>query len=127
MNAYSSVIGIWLENAKKGLPIVVYGTGDQRRDFIHSADVANINYKCYRLLESGVKIPEVLNVGTGKTHSLNEIILMFKKHKDIRVIRKDSRPGEASVTHASTKLLHEYIENYNFRALETYIEEHIYA
>ncbi len=56
---------------------VIYGSGDQTRDFIYVKDVANANIM---LMESNKKfLGEIFNVGTGKETSLNELVKILNK------------------------------------------------
>ncbi|MEI7851114.1 MAG: NAD-dependent epimerase/dehydratase family protein [Kiritimatiellales bacterium] len=64
---YSGVISIFSERIKKGLPITIYGDGEQTRDFVNVADVVSANL----LAMTTVKI--VQNVKAVKRESdLNE-------------------------------------------------------
>jgi len=51
---YSGVISIFSERIKKGLPITIYGDGEQTRDFVNVADVVQAN-----LLAMGVQRLEI--------------------------------------------------------------------
>jgi UDP-glucose 4-epimerase len=60
---------------------VIYGDGNQRRDFIHVDDVVEA-----LILATKIKGFEIFNVGTGKNYSLNEIVekINNKMGKDIK-------------------------------------------
>ena len=66
---YANLVSQFLEAMKKNETPVIYGDGEQRRDFIYVKDVVNA---CVLAMESN-KIG-VFNVGTGKDYSLNELI-----------------------------------------------------
>jgi UDP-glucose 4-epimerase len=68
---YSGVISIFVQRMKSGLPITVYGDGEQTRDFVYVKDLAAVLAElCHRpSLEPGP-----MNVGTGKRTSLRELI-----------------------------------------------------
>ena len=51
---YSGVISIFSERIKKGLPITIYGDGQQTRDFVNVADVVHAN-----LLAMGIQRSDV--------------------------------------------------------------------
>lgn len=63
------VVAILAERLTAGLPIAIYGTGEQRRDFVHVADVAGATIAMLRSGESGM-----WNVGTGTMTTINELL-----------------------------------------------------
>lgn len=68
---YSGVISIFTERARAGLPITLFGDGEQTRDFIYVADLA-------ALLVQALERPQVeagaVNVGLGRATSLNQLL-----------------------------------------------------
>ena len=68
---YSGVISIFAERAEKGLPIAVFGDGEQTRDFFYVEDLVD-------LVMQGFELPEVqagaVNVGLNATTSLNQLL-----------------------------------------------------
>lgn len=74
---YSGVISIFTNAMQEGLPITIYGTGMQTRDFIYVKDVANAFTKALTIsLPSG--FCQACNVGTSETTSLLEIVNILK-------------------------------------------------
>lgn len=68
---YSGVISIFAERAEKGLPISVFGDGEQTRDFFYVGDLAGI---LVQALEQPVVQEGAINVGLNATTSLNELL-----------------------------------------------------
>ncbi|MDH1265471.1 NAD-dependent epimerase/dehydratase family protein [Pseudomonas sp. GD03944] len=68
---YSGVISIFTQRAQQGLPISVFGDGEQTRDFFYVADLVE-------LLVQAVSAPQVVsgavNVGWNQTTSLNQLL-----------------------------------------------------
>ncbi|NVJ91910.1 MAG: NAD-dependent epimerase/dehydratase family protein [Methylocystaceae bacterium] len=62
---YSGVISIFMERSKQGLPITIYGDGQQTRDFISVLDVAKVNIAALSSPMTGA-----CNVATGHSVSL---------------------------------------------------------
>jgi UDP-glucose 4-epimerase len=113
---YAPVIGLFLEQKKKGEPLTIVGDGEQRRDFTHVSDVvqANINAMCVNF--SGI----VVNIGTGVNHSVNEVAAMISdKH-----IYIDARPGESRVTLARNSRARFYLDWEPKVKLENWINEY---
>ena len=44
--SYSTVISSWIEMLKNNKPLIIYGDGEQTRDFIHVDDVVSANLFC---------------------------------------------------------------------------------
>ncbi|EJL01957.1 NAD-dependent epimerase/dehydratase family protein [Pseudomonas fluorescens Q2-87] len=68
---YSGVISIFSERAQKGLPITVFGDGEQTRDFVYVEDLVD-------LLVQAIKKPEVevgaVNVGWNQATTLKQML-----------------------------------------------------
>lgn len=94
-NAYSSVIGIFLDCVQNEKPLLVTGDGSQQRDFIHVADLAKANYLAAIHPE---KLNTAFNIGFGSTLSIIELAKMIST--DCILIEK--REGEAEITFADT-------------------------
>src|SRR3989344_522560 len=74
---YANLVTQFLWSMEKGERPVIYGDGKKTRDFVYSKDVARANVMA---IESKKKIfGEVLNVGTGKETSLNQLVAILNK------------------------------------------------
>jgi len=95
-NAYSSVVGIFLNRAKKGEKMLITGDGSQRRDFIHVKDLASANYLAAIHPE---KLNTAFNIGQGSTMSVLDLAKKIGTSYDF--IAK--REGEAEITFADNQ------------------------
>lgn len=68
---YSGVISIFTERAQQGLPITVFGDGEQTRDFVYVADLVAVLIQALTLPLVAVG---AVNVGLGRTTSLNQLL-----------------------------------------------------
>jgi len=115
---YSGVISIFSERIKKGLPITIYGDGQQTRDFVNVADVVHANLLAMDAQRSGGKYPGpdqpnphqlttanqqplqrnfvALNVATGMQTSLLQLLSTLEQLCGAKVERifKDVRNGD---------------------------------
>ena len=112
-NAYSSVIGIFENRFKNGLPLEVTSDGSQRRDFVDVRDVALANIAA---AVSDVSFG-TFNVGTGKTFSIIEIAQMF----GCKINFLPARRGEATITQADISKIKSQIGWSPKFEIETYI------
>jgi UDP-glucose 4-epimerase len=68
---YSGVISIFTERAQQGLPISVFGDGEQTRDFVYVGDLVTV-------LLQALELPEVAvgatNVGLGQVITLKQLL-----------------------------------------------------
>lgn len=71
---YANLVTQFYWNIKNKESPVIYGDGTQRRDFIHVSDLAEILIKASQL-----KGFNIINGGTGKNYSLNEMLVMLNK------------------------------------------------
>lgn len=95
---YSLAIAKFLLAAQQGKPLMIDGTGQQRRDFIHVDDAI----RALELIMEHSKHGDVYNIGTGSTVSVQELADAVS-HRQVRV---PDRIGAVSATCADiTKLL----------------------
>lgn len=83
---YGPLLSIFMAQKLKGIPFTVAGDGRQRRDFTYVTDVVDAFIMAGASKISG----EVFNVGSGKIHSINEMVKLLKG--SVAYIAK--RPGE---------------------------------
>ena len=72
-NEYSTLINKCIECAANNQPLIINGNGMQKRDFTYIDDVVDAIIKCAEGFVSKNR-QEIINIGTGKNHSVNEII-----------------------------------------------------
>lgn len=69
---YVGVITIFIRRILAGQPPIIFGDGEQRRDFIHVDDIVSANLAVLDAAESAVG-GRVFNVGTGRATSVKQI------------------------------------------------------
>lgn len=86
----AGVVAIFSERILSGKPCIIYGDGEQTRDYVYVMDVVEANI---RALSAPVGI---YNIGTGKETSVNELVEVLKSvsGRDFSVIYDAPRPGE---------------------------------
>lgn len=88
---YAPVIGLFLEQSKRGEPLSIVGDGEQRRDFTHVRDVVMANIAA---AEGDFTGGQIINIGTGINYSVNQVAKMISDD----VVYIPPRPAEARVT-----------------------------
>ena len=83
---YANVVSQFLWAMMSDQRPVIYGDGNQTRDFIYVSDVVNAFILA---MEKDINY-DIFNVGTGKNYSFNEVINLLNKYlgKDIKPIYK---------------------------------------
>lgn len=89
---YGAVFGVFLAQKRHGKPLTVVGDGSQTRDFTFVTDIVEALWMAAASDLSG----EVMNVGSGGTYSVNELVRLIGG--DVTYIPK--RPGEPDCTFA---------------------------
>ena len=69
-NPYQGVLAIFIGNVLRGEPITIHGDGLQTRDFVYIVDVVDA---WMRVLDAAATFGSVLNVGSGRETSVNEL------------------------------------------------------
>lgn len=82
---YSGVISIFVERLKRHLPVTVYGDGKQTRDFVYVADLADLLARAVRGMDGN---GGVFNVGTGRQHSLLDLLTSLEKISRQKIERR---------------------------------------
>lgn len=93
---YGAVFGVFLSQMAHGKPLTVVGDGTQTRDFTFVTDAVD---SLVRAVESDL-IGEVMNVGSGGTYSVNELVRLLGVKE---VVHIPKRPGEPDVTFADVR------------------------
>jgi len=105
---YSSVIPLFIDRLKSGKEIIIFGKGQQTRDFIHVNDICNIIVSCI----NNDSIPKFscINLGTGNGASILDLANNLFKiadelnfSTDSKIIFKPERPGD--VMHSTADII----------------------
>ena len=72
--AYAPVVGIFIRNQLKGDPLIIFGDGEQTRDFVSVEDVVRANILAAESKKVGKG--EKINIGSGRSYSVNELAKM---------------------------------------------------
>lgn len=102
--AYVTVMSVFRRQAKEGVSLTVDGDGEQSRDLVHVTDVARANLLAMQ--SSRVGKGEVLNIGTGKAYSVNQIAALFNRP----IVYTPARKGDVAHTLADISRTRELIE-----------------
>jgi len=73
---YAAVVAKFKENLLQNKPLIIYGDGNQTRDFIHVSKIVEANLKIALIQENR---GELYNIGSGKSMSLLELIAKLEK------------------------------------------------
>lgn len=100
--AYNTVIAIFLRQRRNHEPLTITGDGEQRRDFTHVRDVIRAN----RMAMDAVKVGkgEVLNIGAGNNHSVNEVATLIGGSTSFLPARVEPRATLADYSKAKALL-----------------------
>lgn len=92
---YGRVLTIFLKRALEGQPLVVFGNGDQLRDFVNVKDVVTMNLMC---LANQAADNQIFNASTGQGTDINQLAKVVKlaSGKNINIIHEDVKEGEKS-------------------------------
>jgi len=108
--AYAIVTGKFLKRLLEGQPLMIEGSGDQFRDFVHVHDVA---YACILGYQSGVRGTSI-NVGSGVAYSVKDVADMVSPNQEHVAARSNDLSGTLANTCRAKELLH-FNASYEFR------------
>ena len=119
---YAAVIPKWIFAAFKGERLVVYGDGEQKRDFTFVDDVVQI---LSRSIRENHDADYPVNLAFGNPVTLNEIIGVFKSYfGGIKVEYKEIRKGDIRNSESNPKALSDL---HNNQIKETPLEKGLIA
>ncbi len=88
----ASVIPKFIRTIRQGKSPLIFGDGEQTRDFVYVKDAVKAN-----LLAAESEAQGVYNIGTGRSVSLNQLlekIMVLMQRDNIKPAYKDARPGD---------------------------------
>lgn len=91
---YSGVISRFIDAALNGKQPMIYGDGEQSRDFTYISNVVDANLKA---AESNSAIGHVINIANGERVTINEVFEMVKKltgHGNLHAEHAPPRAGD---------------------------------
>ena len=89
--AYAAVIPRFITAILENEKPIVYGDGEQSRDFVFVGDIVEANH---RAAAQGQAAGKVVNIGSGRSVSLNQILQKLAAETD-RILVLDQRPARA--------------------------------
>jgi len=100
--SYAGVITKFINNLKEKKPPIIFGNGEQKRDFIFVEDIANANAAA---MKSSVK-SGFFNVGTGMTASIKQLAEQMIVLSGLKLEPKYEKPlaGDVFTSQADTSL-----------------------
>ncbi len=94
----AGVVAIFGSRVRDGLPLTVFGGGEQTRDYVYVGDVAQANLLAAEIDVSRSRTMDdvAFNVGTGLETSVNELAaaVMRVAEREVDMVSAPERPGE---------------------------------
>lgn len=92
---YAAVIPRFAKRLSEGIPPIIYGDGEQTRDFVFVGDVVRAN-----ILAAESDAVGVFNIGQGQRVTINKLATIITRimNKDPDIIHADAREGD--ITHS---------------------------
>lgn len=122
---YSGVISRFIDALMKSETPVIYGDGEQSRDFTYIDNVVNANIKAS---QTDKGIGEVMNAANGERISLNELLEVLKKitgNPDVEADYKEERKGDVKHSQADNSRAVECLEFEKLVGLEEGLQKTI--
>ena len=97
---YSGVISRFIDSLLTGKPAVIFGDGEQSRDFTYIANVVDANINA---AQTAIGLGETINVANGSRITLNELLEVLKKitgNSNVEVDFQPPRKGDVKHSQA---------------------------
>ncbi len=106
---YAGVIPLTLERILSGEAPVIYGDGEQTRDYIYVTETADAAVGIYNHPSTRGK---VMNIATGSEISINKLVRLIAKYMDYdkAIVYEKERPGDVRRFIASVELARDLIK-----------------
>lgn len=88
---YAAVIPIFIDKILKNESPVIYGNGEQSRDFVSVKHIVAAN-----IMAAESKLTGAFNIGLGKSTTINQLVEMINEiiGKDVKPVYEKERPGD---------------------------------
>ena len=115
---YAAVIPKFIHSIINNKQPIIYGDGEQTRDFIYVKDIVKANIKAAKSDYNGI-----INIAAGKAYTINELYEIISEvlKTDIKPEYLDPRPGDIKHSYASV----ENMDKINFKVDETKFKEQL--
>ena len=116
---YSGVISRFIDALMSEKNPIIYGDGEQSRDFTYIANVVNANIQAAQTAEG---IGSIINTANGERISLNELLQVLKKITDKQNVNaqyETARKGDVKHSQADNTLAKKYLSYEKLVDLET--------
>ena len=122
-DAYGNVIPIFVFRMLQNEPIVIFGDGDQTRDFVHVDDVVQANINA----ADAIGVSGAFNIASGTRVTINHLVEMIIKHNNglTKIEHGPERPGDVRHSLADLTLAHQRINYTPTVDLETGVGEYV--
>lgn len=122
-DAYGNVIPIFVFRMLNGEPIIIFGDGEQTRDFVHVDDVVQANMKA----ANAIGVSGAFNIASGTRVTINKLVEMVTENNlnKVEVIHGDERPGDVKHSLADISLAHKMIDYKPTVNLESGVKEYV--
>ncbi len=93
LSQYAAVIPSFITRLREGHPPIVFGDGEQSRDFTYIANVVEANL---RAASSREGVGDTFNIACGERVTLNHLVGQLRRYidTDVEAIYEPSRPGD---------------------------------
>ncbi|HEX8566798.1 MAG TPA: SDR family oxidoreductase [Pyrinomonadaceae bacterium] len=115
---YSGVISRFIDALMIGKTPIIYGDGEQTRDFTYIANVVNANIRASQTTRG---IGEVMNAANGDRVTLNELLEVLKKitgKENVQAEHREARPGDVKHSQADNARARECLDYEKLVGLE---------
>ena len=123
---YCTVVGVFMNQYKEGIPLTITGNGEQRRDFTHVDDIVDGLVRVNRAMHGEVDMRyngAEFELGRGVNHSMNEVADYFGKNYPREYI--PARDGEYDRTLCEDKKTQELLDWNPTINLDDYIRDFV--
>lgn len=122
-DAYGNVIPIFVFRMLRNESLLIYGDGDQTRDFVHVNDVVQANIKA----ADALGVSGAFNIASGTRVTINRLVEMIIKDNNntIKIEHGSERPGDVRHSLADISLAQQRINYSPSVDLESGIREYV--
>lgn len=117
-SSYAAVIPRWIQSMIDGGDVVLFGDGEQTRDFCHVSDVVKSNLlSALAMTNAGKGVHGIFNIATGQSTSLNQLRALLdvilrnqlRKAPEYRFVQSRARSGDVVRSQADVRLAEKFL------------------